>query len=114
MAYVFGKPMAHDDNKQVIQGGTEVEFLVMPCTASNMAPYNFTNIPKAVLFQTRTGATDVEFVMGTATVAQTNSGGFFTIRAGQQLQIDIASSGPYYVRNSAANQSTVVIGLALL
>jgi len=103
-----------DENRNVVQGGTALEIQVLACTASNMGAMNFSEIPKAVKFQTRTGATDVEFVYGTATVAQTNSGGFYTMRAGQELAIDCASTGSFYFRNSAANQSTVVIGLALL
>lgn len=108
------RPQETDANKQVVQGGTEMEIQVLACTASNMSPMNFSEIPKAIMFQTRSGVTDVEFVYGTATVAQTSSGGYYTMRAGQELSVNLAATGTFYFRNSAANQSSVVIGLALL
>ena len=111
---VFSRPMIHDDNNQVIQGGSALEIQVLSCTASNMGAMNFSEVPKSIIFQTRTGATDVEMTWGTATVAQTASGGYWTMRAGQELVIDCAATGTFYFRNSAANQASVVIGLALL
>jgi len=114
MAYSFGRPMARDDNHQVVQGGTTMEVQILTCTVSCMQAMNFNEVPKAVKFQTRTGATDVEFIMGTSTVAQSAAGGYYTMRAGQELAVDCASSGPYYFRNSAASQESLVIGVALL
>jgi len=103
-----------DENKQVVQGGTRTEIQVLTCTVSNMQAINFSELPKAVKFQTRTGATDVEFVTETATVGNGGGDGYYTMRAGQELAIDCALTGSFYFRNSAANQDSIVIGLALL
>lgn len=111
---VISRPQITDDNKQVIQGGSSLEIKILTCTVSTMLGMSFSEVPKSVKFQTRTGATDVEFVYGTSTVGHTNSGAFYTMRAGQELAIDIASSGPFYFRNSAANQGSLIVGIALL
>lgn len=103
-----------DESRNVVQGGTRVEFQVLTCTVSNMQAINFSELPKAVMFQTRSGANDVEFVWGTNTVAQSAAGGYWTIRAGETISLDCCSTGTYYFRNSAANINALVIGVGLL
>jgi hypothetical protein len=103
-----------DENKNVIAGGTTFEIQVLTCTASDMLPINFSELPKAVMFQTRTGATDVEFTWGTSTVGNGANGGYFTLRNSSVLKLDCVATGTYYFRNSAANQGSIVIRLALL
>jgi len=102
-----------DENRNVVQGGTTVEIQIMTCTASDMLPMNFSEKTKGVVFQTRTGATDVEFSL-TSTTPNSAAGVYYTMRAGEELSIDISATGTFYFRNSAANQGSVVIGTALL
>ena len=103
-----------DENGRVVQGGTTMEIQVLTCTKSSMLGINFSELPKGIIFQTRSAATDVEFTFATATVGNGAGDGYWTMKAGETLSIDCASTGTYYFRNSAANQDSIIIGLALL
>lgn len=111
---VYPRAQKIDESGNVVQGGSSLEIQVLSCTASAMGAMNFSEIPKAVVFQTRSGATDVEFTFGTNTVPQTASGGYWTIKGGETLSLDIANTGTFYFRNSASALSSIVIGVAIL
>jgi len=102
-----------DASKNVVQGGTTLEIKILTCTVSSMQAMNFSEIPKAVMFQTRTAATDVEFSL-TSTTPNAAGGEYWTVKGGGTLSLDLAKTGTFYFRNSAANQDSIVIGLALL
>lgn len=97
-----------DDNTRQVESGTDLEIQALTMSIGAYQAINFTAIPQAVEFSTRSGTNDVSFAL-------TNAPGnvYKTIEAGKTLSIDIASSGPYYFAVSSAGSPTVV-GVALL
>jgi len=94
-----------DDNGAVVQGGTDLQFQVLTATQSSANSLNFTGIPVSVLIGTRTAVNDVKVWIGTTTVADKDP--YWTIQGADTLALDLAYSGPYYVRGESAVTSLV-------
>jgi hypothetical protein len=101
-----------DENGRVVAGGTTVELRIATATQSNAQAISFSELPKAILVSTREATNKVAIWIGTNTMS--DGGSYYTLHPNVQMSIDLASTGPFYVRALSAGVTTVVEGLALL